>query len=134
MQWTGEHDAIGSFMRRFLGFVPHICMALLSVPACLALADSASASVLEQADVREKDEGFQLRISLSIPMGFQRVTPQGPAREFVIELLPGSTGQTFDVAPERSQDRIGFDKTTTAPVDEVLYDGLNTGRPTIFPA
>ena len=131
MQRAGEHDAIGWFMRRFHGLVPHLCTALLSTFAFLALARPVSAAVLEQVDVREKDKGFQLRIGLAIPMGFQRVSPQGAAREFIIELLPRPTGQTIDEAAQHSQDHLGFDKNSPAPVQEVLYDGLNTGRPTI---
>ena len=131
MQRAGEHDATGWFMRRFHGLVPHICAALLATLAFFALARPASAAVLEQVDVREKDKGFQLRIGLSIPMGFQRVSPQGPAREFIIELLARPTGQGIDEAAQHSQDHLGFDKNSSAPVQEVLYDGLNTGRPTI---
>ena len=110
MQRAGEHDATGWFMRRFHGFVPHLCTAVLSLFAFLALVRPVSAAVLEQVDVREKDKGFQLRIGLAIPMGFQRVSPQGPAREFIIELLPRPTGQGIDEAAQHSQDHLSFDK------------------------
>jgi hypothetical protein len=118
-------------MRSLSKCVARICVPILSILALFALDTPAVAGVLEQVEVREKDDGFQIRISLAAPMSYQRHSPQGAARDFIVELRPQPVGQAIDVSSIQSRDQLGFGKSSVAPIQEVVYDGADGGRPTI---
>lgn len=108
-----------------------LSIAVLSVLSLLALERPASAGVLEQLDVRQSDRGFQLRITLAVPTAYQRHSPQGAAREFIIELAPQHAGLSDADPSIQSHDEMGLGKGASAPVDDVVYDGAASVRPTL---
>ncbi len=118
-------------MSRIRSFVLRLSVAAYSAFSLLALAHPADAGVLEQIDVRRSDNGFQLRVTLSVPMTYQRHSPQGAAREFIIELMPLQRGLADADRSIESHDEIGLDKDSSAPIDDIVYDGSAPPRPTL---
>ena len=118
-------------MSRIRSLVLQLSIAAFSVASLLVVNRAAIAGVLEQVDARQTDKGFQLRVTLAVPMTYQRHSPQGAAREFIIELTPQRPAFSDADPSIQSHDEMSLGKGTSAPIDDVVYDGAASTRPTL---
>lgn len=95
---------------------------------------AAFARVVDRTEIRDREDGYDIVLHLSVPLRHQSHTPKSKGDELRIELRPASTlsvndPDILDDLNERAT--LTWDRSSGVPLAEMVYEGGTGGQPSL---